>query len=644
MNKLFQMVVFILPFFFLPITAEFYNFNKQALIFTTVIILLVHNLLVSVKSKRLILSFSSLDFYLLLFICSLWLSFFISSPTISSLTALFSPGTFTTLAILYFLLKNNNKVIISLKSLVIILLSSASLFAIFEILQLSGINKVIFNYFHLPNWLEDTFWSPLGVFTNVIVFLGIALALAGSTLWTHLKYNSTFKKPFKIDYLIKTFCLVFSLIVIITAFTWSINAFFKGQTRPFVLDQQNGWSVATANLRNFKTALFGIGPGNFPVAFTQNRPAAFSSINLSNITFPYQSNLYLEFLTEYGLISLVLFILLSFKLISLLFKDLNLNNQIIFFPLLAFFILSMLFYPSLMGLFYFFIFAAVATKSFSNGQNSIIIISLASLATKIILLLALSCCLLIAYFFGQFYLADMYYKKAIDSQTTKITTLTYQNIFQSNRLNPHNSTYRLFLSQISYSSARELMSKKELPEGDKTNLQNLLNQALAENRSAIALSPRNASLHFTLGQLYRDLTGINSNAASQAEGNYTNALSLDPNNSFYHFTLGSFYSELKEFALAQKQFELVIMIDPFYLNAYYNLYYVQRQQGFYEQALSTLSLIKNALPKENSQYQEIEKELRDFDDFVREATISAKQLPPSGLSTPSAEIKEGAKK
>ena len=101
-------LVFLVPLFFLPITTEFYSFNKNILLIAGTSLLLILWLAKMVISRAVSFRFSAFDLPLLLFTLSIGASIIFADDNRTE--ALLNPmmgGTFISLTLLYFIITNN---------------------------------------------------------------------------------------------------------------------------------------------------------------------------------------------------------------------------------------------------------------------------------------------------------------------------------------------------------------------------------------------------------------------------------------------------------------------------------------------------------------------------------------------------------
>ena len=313
-------LVFLLPLFFLPLMADFYAMPKNfLLIFTavTAFCLWFADKLISRKFK---FSSSPFDLPVLLFCVVNIVSTLIASPNkMESLLMPGGTGTIIALTLLYFVIKNNVK---SITQLLNYLITSASLLALLSFYQFLGIGEEIAPF----EWMKPKFWTPTGSLLALTVFLVVGLVIAvmkfkeksgvkqqelSSGQSTELSSNELKKPP---SGTARFFSLT-AIVVLLLGIATALYQLFTTQ-KLVMLPYSTGWAIAVEGFKNLKTGLFGVGPANFISAFTRFRPIAFNNTEVWNARFTYSSNLYLQLLTEVGLLGLLSFLFIVYKVLT----------------------------------------------------------------------------------------------------------------------------------------------------------------------------------------------------------------------------------------------------------------------------------------------------------------------------------------
>jgi len=155
---------------------------------------------------------------------------------------------------------------------------------------------------------------------------------------------------------------------------------------------------------------------------------------------------------------------------------------------------------------------------------------------------------------------------------------------------PYRSDYYRIFSQVNLALANSLASS--VPQGSNapTSMQQtitqLLQQSIANGRTAIALAPMTSVNWENLSQVYRSLIGVGQNAGQFAVATLNQAILLDPQNPILRVELGGVYFQLQQYDAAQTQFQAAISLKPDFANAYYNLGHALEAKGDLRNAVS----------------------------------------------------------
>jgi hypothetical protein len=125
-----------------------------------------------------------------------------------------------------------------------------------------------------------------------------------------------------------------------------------------------------------------------------------------------------------------------------------------------------------------------------------------------------------SYFTVKLAVGEYYHRQAINS-TAKDALTVYNNLIKAEQANPYADVYRVDLAQTSFAIANAIASQKgpteaspagSLTDQDKTNIQQFLQQSIAEGRNAVALSPKSSANWEILANIYRQISGVAQNA------------------------------------------------------------------------------------------------------------------------------------
>ncbi len=468
----------------------------------------------------------------------------------------------------------------------------------------------------------------------------------------------------------------------------------SSQTSNFSLPYQSGWSIALDTLKQPKNALLGYGVANFPVAFNLNRPLSLNTNFTQSSNFPLQLLTENGLL---GLLAFLYLLWMVFNSFRPVISDLipacagtnpfnkqgsplpntyrhsgwsriqseqildasaqggltrmtdNLDsrlrgNEIVEMAFLAFWSTVFLMFilpPNLTLLLYFFLFLGIlsafptsnppashlSTKTYdlTNLENAVWGFSITLIA-----LIAL-----IAFFASQAYLAEDRYENALAAISKKEKIgLVYSLLKSATDLNPYLPKYHQALSQTMLFWGTSLTQKDSVTEKDRQDAIALLQQAIGQAQNAIALNPQDSALWFNLGNIYTALVNSVKGADSWAQTALNQAVLLNPSDFQARFALSGFYIQLGQWSRAQKQLEIAVNLNPSFANGFYNLYYVQKSQGLYQDALNSLNTALTLVAGDASQSAKLQAEKTALEKLVGQNPSPSPTSPTSKLNLP----------
>ena len=146
-----QLFIFLIPLFFLPVTRDFIDYNKNMLLFGLSMAALIVYAAKSVKERKLTLHIDQMHYAVLALVASYVVSLIVMSP--NKIEAFLQPGgvsTIISLAILYFIVPQLTP-IKSTRDVLIPLVASAALVAVYSIANMFG----LLNTLPLPAILKN---------------------------------------------------------------------------------------------------------------------------------------------------------------------------------------------------------------------------------------------------------------------------------------------------------------------------------------------------------------------------------------------------------------------------------------------------------------------------------------------------------
>lgn len=656
-------LLFILfPLVFTDLTTDFFSLPKQALlIFTTIILMLLFAgktfLMEKVRIKR-----TPLDLPIVLFVLAILLSSIFSIARWDSFTN-FVPLLFAGLS--FFAITYNVKNEKSFMVLVSSLLAGGALLSLVSILSYFKVYVFPFDFTHVQTF------STLGSFFDLSLYLLflLPLALYFVTPFLFRKRHRETQEEKKMD-LVKLLGFSLAGLIILGGIVLSAYNLLKPGNL-ILLPMETGFQTAFAAIsqdsgRVLQGLLFGSGFGQYLTDFTRFKQASFNADpNLWSLTFIRSSSFVLELLATTGLLGLLSFLFLFFRVIreKPLFVPLIIALAISFVLPLSFTTITLIFfllgiYASLKGLTdnqkYFdvelqlvalkkgFFAFALEEKAKSRGGN------------KVLSYFVLTIVVVFALIFGfgtyNFLSANVTFEKSLvaASQNNGQLTYTYQNSALSSLTGRYVDSYHRIFSQTNLALANSLASS--VPQGASPSAQTtqtiytLVQQSINAARKATELAPKNAINWQNLASIYRALIGFGQNAESFAVVAQQQAVALDPSNPQEYIALGGIYYQLRAFDRAQEQFQLAVNLKPDFANAYYNLGHALQEKGDLQGALAQYQTVKQLVANDKENLDLIEKEIAALEAQIgtqaqTQSNAQAQtQTAPLEVPTPSATL------
>jgi Flp pilus assembly protein TadD len=440
-----------------------------------------------------------------------------------------------------------------------------------------------------------------------------------------------------------------SLPLIVLGLAVSIWVALPGkQASPLLLPFGVSWSVAVDVMKSPRSALIGVGPENFSVAYAQFRP------NWTNNT-PWWSNLFgqgfntpLTLLATSGLLSLLAWLWVVIAFLNQAKRELKTEPFVT--GLLAGTFIAQLLFPSNVVLL---AFQAVAlayfissrqtgktlvhffkTVSFEFGSTS----TRSALSTFVPIIIAAGAFLLGVYGIGRAYAASNYlFRSAVAAQKNEAVE-TYQLQLKARNMNPYVGVYRTNFATTNLAIASALASKTDLTEQERQQVAQLIQQAITEAKAATVLRPEDTQSWRLLGQIYRNLIGSAESADQWTINSYVKAIELHPTDPSLRLELGSIFYSGQKYNEAALLFQQATELKPDYVNAYYNLANALKQTNQLEQAKVAYQKTLALLPADSEDYIKANGELAEVEKAIAAqgsgaAGTGTSQAAPNSAST-----------
>ena len=614
----FVALAFLLPIFFLPITTEFYEFNKLALLVTAVFLGALAWGIRAIIIGKLEIRRSSFDWPVLIFWIVTAVSTLFSDNRLTSLIGQYArwyPSLFTaTIFTAFYFLVSWNLDTKTLRRVVWAILAAAGVSALLFWLRYFGVN--IFG----QTWSSQPTFTPLGSPTVLALFLGavsglalppvlearkrwekiatsallalfpLTLVLIGASAgWLSFAVSlglAFFKSPVAELAKIKWQVIAVAGLALVFAGVFFIPTFFGKKTflnRDFpseiTPDLQTSWSVSATSFR--QKPIWGSGPSTFLMDFTRYKPLRFNQSTYWTIRFDKPFNGYLLAFAEEGILGILawLFLITIFIRTSLRTKEWALM------PVGAAVLAALLLTSETVVSAFLLTLALASLKSMEdNGtpQEPTAHRQSGALAAGLVAIFLVVLGTVVTY---RAYAAEVLQRSA---RTSDSLAQAYNMLVRSAADFPWQPAYRLMLSQTSFLTANEL-AKKENPTDEDTNqIKGLVAQAISEARAATELNPISVGNWESLAQIYRSLIGLAKDSEQWAADSYQKAITLDLFNPLLRISFGGLYYQLGQFETAAEQFRAAVNLKPDYANAHYNLGRTYKEMGEKELAIQEL--------------------------------------------------------
>ncbi len=613
-------LIFIIPFFFLNITQEYFVTNKFYLLGFGVLLLLLISTIQFFVSKKMSWEKRGFDNLILLFLTTMAVSVVFSSP--NKIQALLNPSfglvMMVFLGILYYYISRNsfdiNKgdplgsplhpIIYYLSSIILSLTTIIFFFQPFKNITLPS------NF----AFLKNPGFSPVGSQLDLAILLGFLLAIGIVSFPRRRESIKSWIPVFTgmtlTINLLALFLTVYSLVK--PTGTGLINQAPTLILPPFRLS----WFAAVEILKSPQTALFGIGLDNFSSIFTQVKDFAYNQSSLWQInSFTVSRSAVLQIFTETGIFGLTAFGLLIFYVIKQSVRAIHESplHYILFFYL---FICLLILPTSFIVWFLFFV--VLAQLSCTDGACPVSTTDLSNLLPIYIGIAVISFLFIgtSGYFLGRSYASEYYFKKSLDGVANNNVKQVYDNQRQAIILNPYIERFRSNFSQTNLLIANNLAQKKAgtITEQDKQTITQAIQASIAEGKAVVALNPQKADGWQNLAAIYLNIINAAQGADVWTISAYQRAILADPQNPSYRVGLGGVYYSLKKYDDALRFFEQAISIKPDWPNANYNYAWANFQKQNYSQAVNAMQNTLRLLDSKLNQgdYEKVQKELDEF--------------------------------
>ncbi len=645
-TKILRLVPLILglvtPLFFLPITVDYFAFNKYFFIAIIGTISLIAWCIRNLTRGKLHLTTSPSFIPLIILVLanivsSVWLS------PIHHVSLFGQTSLFFFFAIIYITVTSSQKNRFSIMSGIYGLIISASLLSLFSLLQYF---KLIDRLISSSN-LFANFFNPIG---GVLPALSFTLPILFATI---IFVTGIKKWTLKIALFLSVLLMIIGTII-------NVSYIFPNNTQQpviSILPLKAGWSIAVDTMKIWQTALLGTGPETFFSSFTRLRPVYLNlNKNIWDIRFSESSNFIFSLITTTGIIGSLAF-LLSFlrPLIVSLKNGRNVEEKNIHKFLIvalttvifSFFVIPTGIVSLVLGI-VLLICLTILYKLENQKSVKDLTISLSadsissstyhdlpetaksSITTSFLpwLITFISVAILSAFwFFGsKIYFGSVAYKQAASLAITD-PNLSYINYQEAAMLDTYNPYYPQKLSQIYLSIANAYLSKENPSEDDKKNGTEFAQRSLDAAKISAKLDPMNVTVWENLFVIYRTLIPYAQGSANMAISHGLQAARVDPSNPTIYLQLGTLFYNLGDSDQAIKFFDRTIELKQNWDTPYFNLSSIYKAKKEYAKALQYVQTGLTYTDPNGESIKTVQEEIKALQKLVPPQTATQSAVP-----------------
>lgn len=434
-------------------------------------------------------------------------------------------------------------------------------------------------------------WSMTGtIIGEVFLFLFLSIQYLKGMMSKIKKSESYIKEA--------VFTVVFSLVLFLGIY----KIFTLGMP---ILNSYNSWIIAVETLKGNAvrmSSLFGVGPGNFLVAFNLFRPAVYNLSPYWASSFTLSGMGLLHIWTELGIVGLIF----GVSLFLSLFKNRKSKE---FLRLLAF-VLIFLFLPLNMISMFLLVIILIwvgekktVSPKIEVGDNKINVVPY-MLGTFVLVGSIFG-----FYFWTRFMIAETFIKKSMVAASKDDGKNTYDYQIKAINMSPRITNYFQLNSRTCLAIAGTILQNEEVSDADKELASNLIRQAVDQSKIAISLNGLDSSTWLNLADVYRQLIGVVEGTADWSLQAYQQALTLNPSNPLIGLDMGGLLFAAGNFEEADRVFEEVVKNKSDFANAWYNWAYTAKQMGRVDYAVVRLEQALRLVPQDSGDYEQASKEL-----------------------------------
>ena len=382
---------------------------------------------------------------------------------------------------------------------------------------------------------------------------------------------------------------------------------------PVILPYTASWSIALDVLRTPRSALIGVGAGNYADAFQQFKPLWMNQTPQWNILFTQGGNAAFSILTTMGLVGFLSWIFLLVK-IAHEFKThkgwLSPAGSIV----IANFVLALIFPTNIIMLSLTAIFLALwmaevspvaHIKITSNNKQAKMLASAVAIVGGFGVLT-------LAYLLVIAHLSTYYVFKSTQAIINNKLVDAYQLQQKAAQLNPYIDSTRRRYASTNLTIAIALSNKTDITETERGQVNQLIQQAIREARAASVINPNNSQNWRVLANIYQNLIGVADSADQWTVNTYVNAIETAPTDPTARVALAQVFFSLQQYQQASQLFAQAVNLKPDLPNGLYGLANSLKEAGALTQAEQTYNQLLQTVDPTTDAYIQASKELQEL--------------------------------
>lgn len=671
-----------MPLFFLPITTEFFEFNKLGLFMVGVVLMLLAWGVKVIVSKKLAIAKSSMDIPMILMLGVFVLSSIFSINKMVSIYG--SQGRwypsllgFVAMVVFYYITTSSVDSKDTIKKVLIGFTGATTLASLISIMSYYGL------YLGKQTFLQLNTFSATGSTTSATVIATLAVLLAFSLFRGENKVAT--KVLFGASILVNLFMVLLSGflpiwitlglgivatvvlkpqeqgsktstlvlagiaagMVMISVFPATRSVILgDNYAREIKLSVKESWIVASSTVRDFP--LLGTGPSTFYLNYPRYRSAALNNTNLWNINFDKPYNELFGILSCLGVIGVVIAMYFGVKAVKFSVGS-RVSNEMSFVLSLGLMTMMATFlfnYATVLTSFLFFlllglsvannnlklkevigedIYYTAQAKASANTIGGVLDDTNSTILRSVIALPLFGLAVAGGIFTSKMYPSEYYMRKAILAARENNGSETYRYQAMAINANTRRASYRDSYAQTNLALVRALIGKETLTDTDKQTIQTLISQALQNAQiSTELLDPVNATGWEARASVYAALIGTAQDAHQWAIASLQRAIQLNPNNPRLRLDLGSIYYATGDYISAASSFRQATILKSDYANAYYNFALSLKKLEDFASAKKAFEITQTLVEPDSEDYRLVAAEIKSIDDMPQVAGASTK--------------------